>query len=287
MTGGDGADGGRRVALREVVSGLLAAVMFAAIWDQVRGKPLFPGFLLGYVALAGVMVMLYVAKRLDLFGEQYWADLPPRSERVVFGALFFALGFGGVLMWEAGIAAQEPPPGPVPPGYEPGPPEWFWMLLLGIAVVGIAVGFGLVRFLRRRGYPVPPREHLRARVLGTAVGGVAGLVVGVLIVDLVGVATMTSEPLLTALVLVFASASGLGAAVRGHRHIDASSRNWGIALMVVSAALLALGLAGIAPLRFEIPAAAATLGSLAMAIVGTIRYAHHREGSGSRPAEAE
>lgn len=276
-------DASRDTALLEVLNGAGAALLFGALTIQLVGGAPLPWVVFSWLA-AGIVFGLVVAMdRLDLT-EGVWEDAPIERTVLMFFSAFFAVGFGGYLFLGVAGSGSQPPSGGVPPGYDPGPPWWFWLLIVGIAVaVAAAVYLGF----RRAGFDMPPRRFLAARGASGSVGILSGIGAAWATAQVVGAGTLRSERVLTVLALVGAVLIGVVGRALPNPMSPRSARLWATVLAVGSAGLLLAGLAGLVPLTFEAPVVAALLGSLAMGTVGTIRYARHREGSGSRPAEAE
>lgn len=278
-------DDPRRLGQAEMIVGVVNAVAFLLIWGLLRVDADLLWGPASLLAATLIYLMLYAMKRLDLLPDpDHWQDLSLRRSFAQMFGVFFPLGFGLLIFWEVWTPDPTTPPGGYPPGYQPGPPWWFWGILAAVVVVSVVVVVLVIRWLD---LPVAPKDHLVARAGGMAGGTVAGVAVGWLSLSILGGELFGSERLISALIL----STGLGAGLLGLAYPNPLTgwfgRTWSTVLAVGSAALLVLGVVGIVPLVFELPVAAAALGSAGMTIVGTIRYAHHREGSGSRPAEAE
>lgn len=278
-------DDPRRLGQVEMLVGVVNAVAFLLILGLLRaGTDLLwgPASLL-IVAL--VYLMLYAMKRLDLLPDRdLWQELPLRRSFARIFGIFFTLGFGLFIFWEVWTPDPATPPGGYPPGYQPGPPWWFWGILVAVVVLSVVVVYLVIRWMD---LPIPPREHLGARAGGMAGGAVAGVAIGWLSLSILGAEPFGSERVISALIL----STGLGAGLLGLAYPNPLTgrfgRTWSIVLAVGSAALLGLGVAGIVPLVFEVPLAAAALGSAGMVAVGTIRHARHRDEPGSGQAEVE
>lgn len=278
-------DDPRRLGQAEMLVGALNALAFILLWGLLgAGNDLLWGPASLLIA-ALVYLMLYAMKRLDLLPDRdLWQDVSLRRSFARLFGFFFAFGFGLFIFWEVWTPDPTAPPGGYPPGYQPGPPWWFWGILAAVVVLSVVVVYLVIRWLD---LPVAPKDHLLVRAGGMAGGVVAGVAIGWASLSLLGAELFGSERLISALIL----STGLGAGLVGLAYPSPLTgrfgRTWSPVVTVASAALLGLGVAGVVPLVFEIPLAAGALGSAGMAVVGTIRYARHREVSGSGPAEAE
>lgn len=277
------AAGVRRAALRELVHGSTLAVLWAVFWDSIRADPVLPVALTYAVIFVGVGLGLLVLRRLDILDETVnWEDLSPWRAFLTPFALCLAFGFGLVLTVEVWSPQPEPLPGGYPPGAQPGPPLWFWVaLVVGLAAVGVAA------YIRSRQpeSQLPPPRHLKARLAGMPAGGLAGALVAWTVIAIVGEDPLHSEPLMTGLVLVFAAVIGFGGYVFPKPGVHPSKRVWSGVLALGSGGLLGLALAGVVPLSFELPVAAATVGSTGLALVGAARYHRYRRRSAQQSPE--
>lgn len=275
----------RREALRELVNGSGLAVLWTVFWDLIREGSVLSDPAGWAILFLGVVLVLLVLRRLDLLREsRNWGDIPPwRTFLTPFG-VFLALGFGIIIAAEVWTPERQPFPGGTPPGAQPGAPLWFWIALV-VVMAGIAVGM----YIRSKqpGSQLPPGRHLEARLAGLIVGGLSGAGLAWTTIAVVGEGPLHSEPLMTSLVLLYAVVVGLFAWAFPVPGDHPSRRAWSAAIAIGAAVLLGAASRGLISLTFEVPIAAAALGSAGMAIVGTIRYAHHREGSGSPTSEAE